>query len=162
MSSLFLGMGMLQLCCCLWRVRERSDVPKMNEGLFWGPYTKLCRPGVLWMKHIFPCFTPFWIALVESPRGTVSLPRLAMLSTRCFSLKQETLDTHITGFDWFLPREGDSTALQINYHSCFHNRWPNSKIGRIGSAYGFGMTWGWVINDRIFILGWTMPLKPTL
>ncbi len=33
------------------------------------------------------------------PRGTVSLPRLAMLSTRCFSLKQETLDTHITGFD---------------------------------------------------------------
>ncbi len=25
--------------------------------------------------------------------------------------------------------------------------------------YGFGMTWGWVINDRILIFGWTIPLK---
>ncbi len=25
-------------------------------------------------------------------------------------------------------------------------------------SYGFGMTWGWVINDRIFIFGWTIPL----
>ncbi len=24
-------------------------------------------------------------------------------------------------------------------------------------SYGFGTTWGWVINDRIFILGWTNP-----
>ncbi len=23
---------------------------------------------------------------------------------------------------------------------------------------GFGTTWGWVINDRIFIFGWTIPL----
>ncbi len=26
-------------------------------------------------------------------------------------------------------------------------------------CYGFGTTWGWVINDRIFILGWSIPLK---
>ncbi len=25
-------------------------------------------------------------------------------------------------------------------------------------SYGFGMTWGWVINDRIFIFGWIIPL----
>ncbi len=25
--------------------------------------------------------------------------------------------------------------------------------------YRFGTTWGWVINDRIFILGWTVPLS---
>ncbi len=25
-------------------------------------------------------------------------------------------------------------------------------------SYGFGMTWGWVINDRIFIFGWTLSL----
>ncbi len=24
---------------------------------------------------------------------------------------------------------------------------------------GFGMTWGWVINDRIFIFGWIIPLS---
>ncbi len=23
------------------------------------------------------------------------------------------------------------------------------------SFYGFGTTWGWVINDKIFILGWS-------
>ncbi len=25
-------------------------------------------------------------------------------------------------------------------------------------SYGFGTTWGWVINDRIFIFGWTIPI----
>ncbi len=25
-------------------------------------------------------------------------------------------------------------------------------------SYGFGTTWGWVINDRIFIFRWTIPL----
>ncbi len=28
--------------------------------------------------------------------------------------------------------------------------------------YGFGTTWGWVINDRIFIFGWTIPLSDRL
>ncbi len=27
------------------------------------------------------------------------------------------------------------------------------------TSYRFGTTWGWVINDRTFILGWTKPLK---
>ncbi len=26
-------------------------------------------------------------------------------------------------------------------------------------SYGFGTTWGWVINDTIFILGWSNPLR---
>ncbi len=26
-------------------------------------------------------------------------------------------------------------------------------------SYGFATTWGWVINDRIFIFGWTNPLN---
>ncbi len=26
-------------------------------------------------------------------------------------------------------------------------------------SYGFGTTWGWVINDWVFIFVWTMPLK---
>ncbi len=29
-------------------------------------------------------------------------------------------------------------------------------------SYGFGMTWEWVINDRIFIIGWTIPLMYVL
>ncbi len=39
------------------------------------------------MKHICPSR----ITLAESTRETVSLPRLAMLSTHCFRLEQETL-----------------------------------------------------------------------
>ncbi len=42
------------------------------------------------MKRFCPCFTPSRIALAESFRETVSLPRLAMLSTHFFSLEQET------------------------------------------------------------------------
>ncbi len=26
-------------------------------------------------------------------------------------------------------------------------------------SYRFGTRWGWVINDRIFIFGWTIPLN---
>ncbi len=29
-------------------------------------------------------------------------------------------------------------------------------------SYGFETTWGWVINDRIFIFGWTIPLTLAL
>ncbi len=29
-------------------------------------------------------------------------------------------------------------------------------------SYGFGTTWVWVINDRIFIFGWTIPLIPNI
>ncbi len=43
------------------------------------------------MKRIRPYFTPSRIALVESAGETSSLPWLAMLSTRRFSLEQETL-----------------------------------------------------------------------
>ncbi len=41
----------------------------------------------------------------------------------------------------------------------FHQKYLNlcSEDGR--RSYGFWTTWGWVINDRIFILGWTIPLN---
>ncbi len=26
-------------------------------------------------------------------------------------------------------------------------------------SWGFGTTWGWIINDRIFVLGWNYPFK---
>ncbi len=29
-------------------------------------------------------------------------------------------------------------------------------------SYRFGITWGWVNDDRIFIFGWTIPLMPSL
>jgi len=29
-------------------------------------------------------------------------------------------------------------------------------------SYGVGTAWGWVINDLIFIFGWTNPLRSTL
>ncbi len=33
---------------------------------------------------------------------------------------------------------------------------------KMNGSYGFGTTHGWVINDRLFIFGWTIPLKPDL
>ncbi len=66
---------------------------------------------VVMNKHICPCFVN---CARESARETVSLPRLAMRSTRCFSLDQETLrhSRYMNHLDWFLRRKGDSTALQ--------------------------------------------------
>ncbi len=84
-----------------------------------------------WMKRICPCFTPSRIALTESARETVSLPQLGTL--QLFFL------------NFFLVRARDCTTFKLhdladfyiesvtahritrNDHSCFHNRWPNSK-----------------------------------
>ncbi len=51
-----------------------------------------------WMKRICPCFTPSRIALMESARETVSLPRLVKLSTLFFFLvSSKTLyNIHVT------------------------------------------------------------------
>ncbi len=37
-------------------------------------------------------------------------------------------------------------------HLCSEDEWR---------SYEFGMAWGWVINDRIFIFWWTIPLMPS-
>ncbi len=41
----------------------------------------------------------------------------------------------------------------------FHQKYLNLCSEDERRSYGFGMTWGWVINDRIFIFGWTIYLK---
>ncbi len=40
----------------------------------------------------------------------------------------------------------------------FHQKYLNLCCEDEQMSYGFGTTWGWVINDRIFIFGWTIPL----
>ncbi len=41
----------------------------------------------------------------------------------------------------------------------FHQKYVNLCSEDEEPSYGFGTTWGWVINDRFFILGWTNPLN---
>ncbi len=41
----------------------------------------------------------------------------------------------------------------------FHQKYLNLCSKDERRSYGFGSTWGWVINDRIFIFGWTIPLN---
>ncbi len=50
------------------------------------------------------------------------------------------------------------------YESCqkalgFHQKYLNLHSKDEGRSYGFGMTWGWVNNDGIFIFGWKSTLK---
>ncbi len=40
----------------------------------------------------------------------------------------------------------------------FHQKYLNLCSEDELRSYGFVTTWGWVINDRIFIFGWTIPL----
>ncbi len=63
-----------------------------------------------------------------------------------------------------------TTFLGLGRISCVAV-YAGSESSRISSKYlnlcsederrscGFGTTWGWVINDRIYIFGWTIPLK---
>ncbi len=41
----------------------------------------------------------------------------------------------------------------------FHQKYLNLCSEDERRSYGFGTTWGWVINDWIFIFGWTTPLS---
>ncbi len=47
--------------------------------------------------------------------------------------------------------EGQKAWISSNVLMCV------LKIER--RSYRFWMTWGWVMNDRIFIFGWTIPLR---
>ncbi len=40
----------------------------------------------------------------------------------------------------------------------FYHKYPHLCSEDDWRSYGFGTTWGWVINDRTFIFGWTKPL----
>ncbi len=40
----------------------------------------------------------------------------------------------------------------------FHQKYLNLCSEDECRSYGYGTTWGWVINDSIFIFGWTIPL----
>ncbi len=40
-----------------------------------------------------------------------------------------------------------------------HQKYLNLCSENEQRSYRFGTTWGWVINDRIFIFGWTIPLN---
>ncbi len=75
-----------------------------------------------WMKRICLCFTPSRIALAEGARETVSLR--GTLSTLFFFLKRHC--TTFTLQDFYIESV-TAHRIKINYHSCFHNSWPNSK-----------------------------------
>ncbi len=70
------------------------------------------------MKRICPCFTPSRITLAEGARETVSLG--GTLSTQTRDCTTFTLQ------DFYIESE-TAHRIKINYYSCFHNSWPNSK-----------------------------------
>ncbi len=98
------------------RSQCRSLILMLNTILdLWGPCAKLCQPGgvPVVMNDEWNAVVRVSLRLESSTRETASLLRLAMLSTRFFSLLSKRLyDIHVTGFDWYLSRKGDSTALQ--------------------------------------------------
>ncbi len=41
----------------------------------------------------------------------------------------------------------------------FHQKYLNLCSEDERRSYGFGTEWGWIIHDRIYIFGWTIPLR---
>ncbi len=65
-------------------------------------------------------------------------------------------------FTTFLGLEcGNSVAVYMQGQKAlgFHKKYLNLCSEDERRCYGFGTTWGWVINDRIVIFGWTIPLR---
>ncbi len=53
---------------------------------------------------------------------------------------------------WAFISWGGSESSQ-NYQTYLHLCSEDEQM-----SYGFGTTWGWIINESIFIFGWTIPL----
>ncbi len=83
-------------------------------------------------KRICPCSTPSRIALTESARETVSPPRISALSTLIYtfflSRARDCTTFSLHDFTDFYVNSVIAHHMKINYHSCFHNHWPNSKM----------------------------------
>ncbi len=77
----------------------------------WGGGMKEC------LKHICPCFTLSWITLTESAREIV--PLLGTLSTRFFSLEQETTIFMLHDLVDISIERVTVHRIKINYCSCF-------------------------------------------
>ncbi len=77
-------------------------------------------------ERICPCFSN----LAESARETVSVPWLGTLSTVFFCLEPWSKDCMTFTLhdltDFYVERV-TAYCIKINYHSCFHNRFLNSK-----------------------------------
>ncbi len=52
----------------------------------------------------------------------------------------------------------ESSRISSKISSFVLRRWMKFYEFVLRESYEFGTTWGWVINDRIFIFGWTIPL----
>ncbi len=53
---------------------------------------------------------------------------------------------------------GSCIAIRVRKLSDFIKTYRNLCFKDERRSYRFGKTWGWVINDRILIFGWTTPL----
>ncbi len=59
---------------------------------------------------------------VRGKRSSNSVSSMACYAFNLYLVLSKRLyDIHITGFDCF------SRSITMNYHSCFHSCWPNSK-----------------------------------
>jgi len=69
----------------------------------------------------------------------------------CFCAQKVFSSLHNIKVEPLLPMCGSDTLG-------FHQKYLNLCSEDERRSYGCGTTWGWVINDRNFIFGWTYPL----
>ncbi len=76
---------------------------------------------------------------------------------QCMHVLRKQLHTHTDTFQMAL---GVACCLWEGQRALgFHHKYLNLCSEDERRFYGFGLTWGWGINDRIFIFGWTIPLN---
>ncbi len=91
---------------------------------FWGPYAKLCRGGG-------ETFVRVSLRVESRSRKALekqSLPRLVRFHLVFFFSQTRDCTTFMLHdlTDYYVERV-TAHRIKINYHSCFHNSWPNSK-----------------------------------
>ncbi len=108
----------------------------------------------MWHQWFKRNFTKLWEYFFVCKENTDCIQQFSSTSRipPLFSVSNTTrLKEHHTVVA-LLSMEGQKA---LGFHQNYLNLCPEDER----RSYGFGATWGWVINDNVFILGWTIPLN---
>ncbi len=117
-------------------------------------------PSVLVTKTVFIVHCVYWVCVcVFCTLSSVQSVNMYCLYVNCFcfctvwsTLSRISLTKALVL--WWCDNKSDLIWFhQKHLNLCSEDEWR---------SYGFGTSWGWVINYIIFILGWTNPLTNTM
>ncbi len=154
-------------------------INKFLQLLKWSTWSKLCWKKLLYLIYYMPSFVSLKGLFAQKwkfcrrreellNKVVVFVFFLSKKYSRSFINYSWTTDVTWTILTmsllpfWVLNVSVALLSMEGQKALRFHQKYLNLCSEDEQRSYGFGTTWEWVINNRIFIFGWTNPLMPLI